>query len=101
MMLASPCGREELEAEQAEISSTNAAVVSLCRARRIRYHQMGQARLLSCDIVKRLTLEEKVQQMKDVAPAIDRLGADVLVARRRREVVRLLERQHTPLGSGA
>ena len=26
------------------------------------------------DIVKRLTLEEKVQQMKDVAPAIDRLG---------------------------
>ncbi|MEP6833372.1 MAG: glycoside hydrolase family 3 C-terminal domain-containing protein [Gemmatimonas sp.] len=26
------------------------------------------------DIVKRLTLDEKVQQMKDVAPAIDRLG---------------------------
>lgn len=26
------------------------------------------------DIVKRLTLEEKVQQMKDVAPAIERLG---------------------------
>lgn len=26
------------------------------------------------DIVRRLTLEEKVQQMKDVAPAIDRLG---------------------------
>ena len=98
-MLASPCGRDELEAEQAEISSTNEAVVSLCRARRIRYHQMGQARRLSCDIVKRLTLEEKVQ-MKDVAPAIDRLGADVLVARRRREVARLLERQRTRLGSG-